>query len=134
MPKRRAIRRECHIVPGERPAIAWDRLVEEPTSTAFFIRPGNKLAICGPVRRSGCPHGLRLGPNETIWAIALKLSAAPAIQKAIIGPGLRNHLMELRSEEHTSEFQSLMRISYAVFCLKNTNKKKHDKKYTSKNI
>src|SRR3546814_1386208 len=29
-----------------------------------------------------------------------------------------------RSEEHTSELQSLMRISYAVFCLK---KKKHDK-------
>src|SRR3546814_10067561 len=68
MPKRRAIRRECHIVPGERPAIAWDRLVEEPTSTAFFIRPGNKLAI--------------------------------------------------RSEEHTSELLSLMRISYAVICLK----------------
>src|SRR3546814_4857051 len=28
---------------------------------------------------------------------------------------------ELRSEEHTSELQSLMRISYAVFCLKKTN-------------
>src|SRR3546814_5339852 len=28
----------------------------------------------------------------------------------------------LRSEEHTSELQSLMRISYAVFCLKKTNK------------
>src|SRR3546814_7922820 len=27
-----------------------------------------------------------------------------------------------RSEEHTSELQSLMRISYAVFCLTNTNK------------
>src|SRR3546814_7821115 len=27
-----------------------------------------------------------------------------------------------RSEEHTSELQSLMRISYAVFCLKNKNK------------
>src|SRR3546814_6114381 len=27
----------------------------------------------------------------------------------------------IRSEEHTSELQSLMRISYAVFCLKNTN-------------
>src|SRR3546814_1143354 len=27
----------------------------------------------------------------------------------------------LRSEEHTSELQSLMRISYAVFCLKNKN-------------
>src|SRR3546814_8908358 len=30
---------------------------------------------------------------------------------------------EMRSEEHTSELQSLMRISYAVFCLK--KKKKH---------
>src|SRR3546814_4753199 len=33
----------------------------------------------------------------------------------------------IRSEEHTSELQSLMRISYAVFCLK---KKKHDKHIT----
>src|SRR3546814_9415511 len=32
------------------------------------------------------------------------------------------HLARERSEEHTSELQSLMRISYAVFCLK---KKKH---------
>src|SRR3546814_4994058 len=30
---------------------------------------------------------------------------------------------ESRSEEHTSELQSLMRISYAVFCLKKKNKK-----------
>src|SRR3546814_5756171 len=30
----------------------------------------------------------------------------------------------LRSEEHTSELQSLMRISYAVFCLKTTNTNK----------
>src|SRR3546814_6822302 len=30
-----------------------------------------------------------------------------------------------RSEEHTSELQSLMRISYAVFCLKKTKKKKN---------
>src|SRR3546814_7566698 len=34
-----------------------------------------------------------------------------------------------RSEEHTSELQSLMRISYAVFCLK---KKKHKKKNNNK--
>src|SRR3546814_5478164 len=33
----------------------------------------------------------------------------------------------LRSEEHTSELQSLMRISYAVFCLKKKkNKKRHN--------
>src|SRR3546814_3798029 len=31
-----------------------------------------------------------------------------------------------RSEEHTSELQSLMRISYAVFCLKNKNNCKHN--------
>src|SRR3546814_5540073 len=30
-----------------------------------------------------------------------------------------------RSEEHTSELQSLMRISYAVFCLKKKNKTNH---------
>src|SRR3546814_1022142 len=40
-----------------------------------------------------------------------------------------------RSEEHTSELQSLMRISYAVFCLKKKNKQQHHtyKKNTSTN-
>src|SRR3546814_2102546 len=39
--------------------------------------------------------------------------------------GRTGDLAELveRSEEHTSELQSLMRISYAVFCLKKKNKK-----------
>src|SRR3546814_7706860 len=32
-----------------------------------------------------------------------------------------NMLVRLRSEEHTSELQSLMRIPYAVFCLKKIN-------------
>src|SRR3546814_10519350 len=31
-------------------------------------------------------------------------------------------MRDVRSEEHTSELQSLMRISYAVFCLKKKNK------------
>src|SRR3546814_10779680 len=35
-----------------------------------------------------------------------------------------------RSEEHTSELQSLMRISYAVFCLKKKKKNKKHKKQT----
>src|SRR3546814_6270343 len=38
-------------------------------------------------------------------------------------------LDEYRSEEHTSELQSLMRISYAVFCLKKKNKQKKNKRY-----
>src|SRR3546814_4749202 len=33
------------------------------------------------------------------------------------------HQVDQRSEEHTSELQSLMRISYAVFCLKKKNQK-----------
>src|SRR3546814_8207747 len=44
--------------------------------------------------------------------------AAPAI-------GLRRE-RDARSEEHTSELQSLMRISYAVFCLKKKNTKNKD--------
>src|SRR3546814_6322981 len=37
----------------------------------------------------------------------------------------------LRSEEHTSELQSLMRISYAVFCLKKKKKKKQQHTYNN---
>src|SRR3546814_3084253 len=36
-----------------------------------------------------------------------------------------------RSEEHTSELQSLMRISYAVFCLKKKKNKKHEIRHTN---
>src|SRR3546814_9911080 len=38
------------------------------------------------------------------------------------GIGVQHLVVDERSEEHTSELQSLMRISYAVFCLKKTNK------------
>src|SRR3546814_10376899 len=43
--------------------------------------------------------------------------------------GLRTAVPENRSEEHTSELQSLMRNSYAVFCFK---KKQHNHFYTTK--
>src|SRR3546814_10200304 len=46
----------------------------------------------------------------------------PAEAKAALRTGA-HALLHSRSEEHTSELQSLMRISYAVFCLK--KKKKH---------
>src|SRR3546814_1565372 len=42
----------------------------------------------------------------------------------LLARGLRNGA-GARSEEHTSELQSLMRISYAVFCLKKKNTLKH---------
>src|SRR3546814_10753525 len=40
--------------------------------------------------------------------------------------------IQKRSEEHTSELQSLMRISYAVFCLKKKKIKKHKPQTTTK--
>src|SRR3546814_1217272 len=46
------------------------------------------------------------------------VEGAAAVDEHRAAPALR----EVRSEEHTSELQSLMRISYAVFCLK---KKRH---------
>src|SRR3546814_7055978 len=48
-------------------------------------------------------------------------TSAPAPATALIGTPIRPSPKNpaSRSEEHTSELQSLMRISYAVFCLKN---------------
>src|SRR3546814_8656892 len=48
--------------------------------------------------------------------------------KGIKGESIQRNIEDIRSEEHTSELQSLMRISYAVLCLK---KKKYKKKITS---
>src|SRR3546814_1592541 len=45
---------------------------------------------------------------------------AAAIDTGVVAPGR----WATRSEEHTSELQSLMRISYAVFCLKKKNNTK----------
>src|SRR3546814_7067480 len=49
---------------------------------------------------------------------------------ALFRPEMLHELYAARSEEHTSELQSLMRISYAVFCLK--KKKKHKNKKTKR--
>src|SRR3546814_1370738 len=43
------------------------------------------------------------------------------------GEQIRHPLRTRRSEEHTSELQSLMRISYAVFCLKKKKKQRQRK-------
>src|SRR3546814_10574708 len=45
----------------------------------------------------------------------------------------RRRWQHRRSEEHTSELQSLMRISYAVFCLKKKKKKKTNRTQKRKN-
>src|SRR3546814_7765966 len=52
-------------------------------------------------------------PDATAWQSSPMRSMIASTALTVAGSGIR------RSEEHTSELQSLMRISYAVFCLKN---------------
>src|SRR3546814_5026941 len=52
--------------------------------------------------------------SET-WPSPSANRATSAVNQIVRGPGEND---SVRSEEHTSELQSLMRISYAVFCLK----------------
>src|SRR3546814_10378294 len=60
------------------------------------------------------------GPGE---AARLRVRAcAPSIASRPARRSRRSPRPPPRSEEHTSELQSLMRISYAVFCLKKKNK------------
>src|SRR3546814_2099198 len=56
----------------------------------------------------------------TLMAIGDALLGAPLAEALGVHRRVARELA-LRSEEHTSELQSLMRISYAVFCLKKKN-------------
>src|SRR3546814_5078218 len=64
-------------------------------------------------------------PEGAIWTCPMH----PEIQQA--GPGSCPICGMVRSEEHTSELQSLMRISYAVFCLKKKKTKPNNTKSLS---
>src|SRR3546814_8134628 len=88
------------------------------------LRASHLLSVC-PVASIRTGHGFARSfshcqtmkpdssaPMETDWPWA-----------DIFSTPLSYRLTSTRSEEHTSELQSLMRISYAVFCLK--KKKKH---------
>src|SRR3546814_9413719 len=57
---------------------------------------------------------------EMVTLAAGKTYAAPFIDTEV-----QTQKVSLRSEEHTSELQSLMRISYAVFCLKKKTQQKN---------
>src|SRR3546814_2654830 len=64
-------------------------------------------------------------PTHTVRSeeqIALQQFSTPAAIGYLAALAVRITTADTRSEEHTSELQSLMRISYAVFCLKKKNK------------
>src|SRR3546814_6360314 len=56
-----------------------------------------------------------LASRRWVWEQYDHMVGADTVQR----PGGDAAVVRVRSEEHTSELQSLMRISYAVFCLKN---------------
>src|SRR3546814_1807198 len=103
------------------PTLTYTRL---PYTTLFRSALGSALATSAspPVLENGCtsdatirmrrPAGLRgafTAPPRA--AVFMTFAAAPFF-------GAFGRFDPFRSEEHTSELQSLMRISYAVFCLK----------------
>src|SRR3546814_8966579 len=67
----------------------------------------------------GNPHLVFFVPEADAVALA---DLGPRIESDPLFPERVNgNVASLRSEEHTSELQSLMRLSYAVFCLKKQN-------------
>src|SRR3546814_8433955 len=99
---------------GYRPAdiqvvSAWDidqRKVGRDVAEAIFAPPNCTARFCEAV-----------GPTGAVVQMAPVLDGYPA-RMAEMTPDRRFEPADLpRSEEHTSELQSLMRISYAVFCL-----------------
>src|SRR3546814_8800840 len=69
------------------------------------------------------PRHRRKGGGDLDLRIILPARPFPGV-----GPAMVEHIFA-RSEEHTSELQSLMRISYAVFCLK--KQKTQDNNYNT---
>src|SRR3546814_2565060 len=99
-----------------------------PDTTLFRSARGGACQIWLAGKRTIRPSSASL---IVIWQVSRLVGSVFSAPSSIISsssdfvPTLAIHAG--RSEEHTSELQSLMRISYAVFCLK---KKKHEKTIT----
>src|SRR3546814_7975027 len=77
----------------------------------------------GAVAGKGMTDALQISPTTRSKArsTAFIRSSSSRPKGLLIFERGRVESLSTRSEEHTSELQSLMRISYAVFCLKKTN-------------
>src|SRR3546814_4523597 len=85
-------------------------------SVGYYGGPWAELADRAP----RCPALLHFGARDAMIPVSL------AVDMKAKHPAITCHVYDAdhgRSEEHTSELQSLMRISYAVFCLKKKKKK-----------
>src|SRR3546814_1067201 len=112
--------------PPDRRAI---RLAEPVSRCVRIGHQSQAVAACSPVeslavRRQPGSHLLRPPDECTLRTRGSRLSdrTGAASSATWIGAiGATSGVRRARSEEHTSELQSLMRISYAVFCLKKKN-------------
>src|SRR3546814_5135473 len=99
---------------AERAAIELDRDKVRFTNEGLEVNDpaAGDLSRLG---RNGTLELMGLGHFPTRFAPVERIEGRLLVMKQ---PGWANNIW--RSEEHTSELQSLMRISYAVFCLTNT--------------
>src|SRR3546814_4480813 len=104
---RTAVHRQFPVLAGAMPVLA-DGAEHRLAADDLVVAPGQHRIACGP--------GVGQEPGDT----------RQQRFEALIGRELAHatERRQIRSEEHTSELQSLMRISYAVFCLKKKNKQK----------
>src|SRR3546814_8648669 len=97
--------------------------LREAGATVEEVKGGIRVAMSGraqPVTLSTSPYpGFATDMQAQFMAMATLGTGASLFTETIF----ENRYMHVRSEEHTSELQSLMRISYAVFCLKKKKKK-----------
>src|SRR3546814_183623 len=98
-----------------------------PRSESTYLNiVGGLLTLLLGKSPSGMPYSSFLTQEAIISAMVAHHGNAMGITE-------RTLQAKFRSEEHTSELQSLMRISYAVFCLKKKKIKKHEKNREYKN-
>src|SRR3546814_6816377 len=88
------------------------------SSIAHWMRLSNADRVADRISSTGSPS-YRDRPCNGLSKWMSAACRKRKLDTVMFPPG-----SQCRSEEHTSELQSLMRISYAVFCLK---KKKHNK-------
>src|SRR3546814_3170633 len=89
---------------------------------------GRRLPGAGPALWRTGMVGRHFEIDRKLRQRAMGTQALQAVHARVAGKAGDARPDERRSEEHTSELQSLMRISYAVFCLKNKKTNSHHHK------
>src|SRR3546814_6714166 len=108
------------LVDGDQQALGR----ELPDLRQQFPRPGDGVLLEVVAERPVAEHlekgVVARGVADLVEVVVLAAGTQAALDvgRAHVAALLRAKEHVLRSEEHTSELQSLMRISYAVFCLK----------------